>query len=367
MDKKDIDELLTNIYYKQKNYDGVNELYRKSKPFNKKLTKDNVKNWLKLQSTHQITTTKKIKKREYLKIYSNSHYAYNIDLTFMPKYKKQNNNYYVIFTAINVNSRYAYAYYAKDKSEESIIEMFNKWLKNCLIIESVTMDEGTEFTNKKIKKWFEDNDIETFFTSDSHKLAIINRFHRTLKDKLIKYFLSSDSTRWIDVIDEIIKNYNNTINSGIGFTPKQASKPMIQNYIINKKIEESQGIEKINDEDEVEHLSINDKVRIRIKSDIFDKGKLKYGEYIYTVTNVYKNSVDLENDKYKINKIKKSDLKKVNGEVQNYKPNINKKNNEKIAKVDRLLKKEDIEPEKIIREKRPHKNIDYKQLNKTGF
>ena len=367
MDKKDIDELLTNIYYKQKNYDGVNELYRKSKPFNKKLTKDDVKNWLQSQSTHQQTTQKKIKKREYLKIYSDSHYSYQIDLTFMPRYKKQNNNYYVIFTAININSRYAYAYYSKDKNEESIIEIFNKWLKNCLIIESVTMDEGTEFTNKKIKKWFEDNDIETFFTSDSHKLGIINRFHRTLKDKILKYFIANDTTRWIDVIDEIIKNYNNTRNSGIyNFTPKEASKPMIQNYIINKKIEESQGIEKINDEDKDEHFSIDDKVRIKIKSDIFDKGKLKYGEYIYTITQVYKNSVDLENDKYKINKIKKSDLKKVNGEVQNYKPNINKKNNEKIAKVDRLLKKEDIQ-EINIRPKRNHKEIDYKQLNKTGF
>ena len=49
----------------------------------------------------------------------------------MPRYKIQNNGYYVIFTAINVNSRYAYAYYANDKTEESIIEMFDKWLQNC--------------------------------------------------------------------------------------------------------------------------------------------------------------------------------------------------------------------------------------------
>ena len=89
MDKKDIDELLTRIYYKEKNYDGVNELYRKSKPFNKKLKKDDVNDWLKSQSTHQQTTTKKIKKREYLKIYSDSHYSYQIDLTFIPRYKNK--------------------------------------------------------------------------------------------------------------------------------------------------------------------------------------------------------------------------------------------------------------------------------------
>ena len=54
--------------------------------------------------------------------------------------------------------------------------------------------------------WFQDNNIKLFFViGDSHKLGIINRFHPTLKEKILKYFISSGTTRWIDVIDKIIK------------------------------------------------------------------------------------------------------------------------------------------------------------------
>jgi hypothetical protein len=48
----------------------------------------------------------KIVKKEFLPIYSDAPYAFQIDLTFLPRYKKQNNNNSVLFTAININSRY---------------------------------------------------------------------------------------------------------------------------------------------------------------------------------------------------------------------------------------------------------------------
>ena len=73
-------------------------------------------------------------------------------------------------------------------------------------------------------QFFNDNNITLFFVvGDSHKLGIINRFHRTLKEKILKYFIASETTRWVDVIDIIIKNYNNTINRTIGCTPTDAS------------------------------------------------------------------------------------------------------------------------------------------------
>ena len=57
---------------------------------------------------------------------------------------------------------------------------------------------------KKHKSWFEENNITLFFViGDSHKLGTINRFHHTLKEKILNFFISSGTTRWIDVIDKI--------------------------------------------------------------------------------------------------------------------------------------------------------------------
>ena len=349
------DKLLNDLYYKYKNYDGINELYKKAKALNKDIKKEDVSKWLKAQSTHQQTTIKEIKKVNYLPIYSESHYSFQIDLTFFPKYKSQNKDYYVLFTAINVNSRYAYAYYAKNKEASTIIDMLNKFKDNALEIDDITCDYGKEFIDKNVKKWFEDNDIKVFYVKDDNhtKLSIINRFHRTLKDKLLKHFIANDTTKWIDVIDEIIKNYNNTSNQGIeNLTPREASKPFIQTYLINKKKEMTGEIKKT----EVDDFKINDNVLLLNNNNLFSKMKIKYSDVIYKIIKINKNSVDLESNDDIIRNVKKSNIKKVD-EVQNYKPNINKKLVEKEHKVERINKKMDILPENIIIEKRVRKPI----------
>ena len=45
-----------------------------------------------------------------------------------------------------------------------------------------------------------------------------------------------NTINWIDVLDKIIYNYNNTQNQGIyDLTPRDTSKPLVMNYIISKK------------------------------------------------------------------------------------------------------------------------------------
>ena len=349
----DFNTLLYDIYYKNKNYDGTNELYKKAKKINKDIKREDVSKWLNSQSTHQQTTVKEIKEKSYLPIYTESHYSFQMDLTFFPRYKKQNHNYYVLFTAININSRYAYAYYAKNKESSTIIEMLNDFLKNALIIESITCDYGSEFIDKNVKQWFNDNEIEVNYVKDDNhtKLSIINRFHRTLKEKLLKHFLANDTTNWVDSVDEIIKNYNNTSNSGIyGFTPKEASKPFIMSYIIDLKRQKT-GIVKKTEND---NYQINDKVLLLNKGNLFDKMKIKYSDTVYKIIKINNNSVDLETNDKIIRNVKKSNIKKVD-EIQNFKPNVEKRNAEKEHKVERITKKIDALPENIINEKRVRK------------
>ena len=231
----DNQKFLHDLYYTKKNFDGIDKLYKKAKLLNKNISRDDVKQFLSKQATHQQMTITKVIKYDSLPIYSEDHYAFQIDLTFLPKYKSKNDGYHVLFTAININSRYAYAYWSKNKETNSIIKMLNDFKDNALEINSITCDSGSEFTSKVAKEWFKENDILVYYvTDDSNKLGIMNRFHRTLKEKLNKNFIATGSVRWIGVIDEVIKNYNNTENSTTKFTPKDASKGIIQSIIINQ-------------------------------------------------------------------------------------------------------------------------------------
>ena len=123
------EKLLNKLYYEDLNFIGVNPLYELVKKHDKTIKKEFVSNSLKSQSTQQQTPTK-IKKKEFKPIYSDDFYSYQIDLTFLNKYKNSNDGIYVLFTAININSRYAYAYYGKNKETSKILNFLEKFKKD---------------------------------------------------------------------------------------------------------------------------------------------------------------------------------------------------------------------------------------------
>jgi hypothetical protein len=329
------DSLLNDLYYKQHNYDGVDTLYKKAKIIDSTIKKDTVKEWLNKQHSKQVST-KKTNKKIFLPIYSEKPYSFQIDLTFFPRYKKQNNQFYVLFTAININTRYAYAYYGKNKEMDTILSMVEQMEKDT-VINSFTCDEGTEFKNNKFIKFCEENNIEIYFVkSDSHKLGIVNRFHRTLKNKLTQHFIATDSLKWVDVIDKIIYNYNHTVNRGIGTEPYKVDSFLEHEFILYKKIQ----TDLLNKMIKNNNFEIGDKVRILNKKVLFeDKLLPNYSSVVYTVIKVFPNACMI---KYKDTelRVKKDQLLK-NNIIENKK---------ELVEIPKLLR-EDKAEKKIKREK----------------
>lgn len=343
------EDLLNDIYYTKKNYDGLENLYKKAKITNKNITRAFVKDWLYKQSTHQ-ESNKYVKKKIYLPIYSETPFSFQIDLTFFPRYKKQNNNYYVLFTAININTRYAYAYYAKNKDMEAVLDMMKKFKRDALEINSITTDEGKEFNNKEFLEYCQKQEIDVFFVKgDSHKLGIVNRFHRTLKDKLLKHFTANDTVNWIDVIESIIYNYNHTIHSGIGIEPYKVNS-FIETEIIAEKKQITEEINK-------KGLSINvgDKCRIKKKDVLFeDKMTTKYSKTIYTITKINKNSVEIKhNDDEQT--VKKSDIMIVKDNVEHIASNTYQEAVQTQAKQNNKIARAKVDVNDIIQAPRERK------------
>ena len=279
------EELLEYLYYKKQNYGGIEQLYTKAKVQHPSIKKSFVKEWLNKQKNYQLVKPEKVAKKEFLPIYSEKKYSFQIDLTFFPRYKKYNKDNYVLFTAININTRYAFAYYAKDKNLTTILDMLKKMAEKT-IINSSTCDEGSECNNKEFLEYCNKNQINIYFVKDdSHKLGIINRFHRTLKDILREHF-ASDDLNWINVIDQIINNYNHTVNRGIGIAPVNVT-DAIETSIINEKREITDKFKETEPE-----FKIGDKVRVLRKKKLFeDKNLSKYFDIVFTVYKITSNSL----------------------------------------------------------------------------
>ena len=146
------EELLYKLFYTDKNLDGINSLYTKAKQINKKITLSTVREWMKKQSIAQQTHNPVVSKNEYLPIYSEMPYAFQIDLTFFPKYKKQNNGYYILFTAININTRFAYAYYSKNRTNENLLTFLKQFEKQGLVN---YISGDLEFKRKELTDFFD--------------------------------------------------------------------------------------------------------------------------------------------------------------------------------------------------------------------
>jgi hypothetical protein len=301
-----MDQILFQLYYKQHNYDGANQLYSKAKAIHPKITLRFVQEWLQKQSANQLFY-KKVGKREFLPIYSETPFAFQIDLTFFPRYMNQNDGNTVLFTAINVNTRYVYAYFSKSKHMSIILKMLEK-LENKTPINIISCDEGKEFNNRDFLKFCRDNNIQTYFIkSDSHKLGIINRFHRTLKEKIAKFFVASNTVRWIDVIDKIVDNYNHTINSGIGVAPSDANDIVEHGFIVNARDK----TERIRAKEP--KFEMGDKVRIINKKALFeDKMLPRYSSTVFIIIKINRNTCLVKDEKNEL-LVKKSQLLKVDG------------------------------------------------------
>ena len=83
----------------------------------------------------------------------------------------------------------------------------------------IWVDKGSEFYNNSFKKWLKDNDIEMHSTNNEGKSVIAKRFMKNLKNKIYKYMTAISKNVYIDKLDDIVKESNNTFHTTIKMKP----------------------------------------------------------------------------------------------------------------------------------------------------
>jgi hypothetical protein len=62
--------------------------------------------------------------------------------------------------------------------------------------------------------------------------------HRTIRDKLYKYFTYRDTYKYVDVLPKFVKAYNDSIHSTIGMAPKKLQTELFKEFgsVCNRKV-----------------------------------------------------------------------------------------------------------------------------------
>ena len=81
-----------------------------------------------------------------------------------------------LLCAIDIFSKYAWVVPLKDKNGISIVNAFQKFLKQSnRKPHKIWVDEGSEFYNSSFKKWLQDNDIAMYSTNNEEKSVVAER------------------------------------------------------------------------------------------------------------------------------------------------------------------------------------------------
>ena len=71
------------------------------------------------------------------------------------------------------------------------------------------VDKGSEFYNRSMKPFLQNNDTEMYSTQNEGKSVIAEKSIRTLKNKIYEYMTSISKNVYIDKLDDIVNKYNN--------------------------------------------------------------------------------------------------------------------------------------------------------------
>ena len=64
---------------------------------------------------------------------------------------------------------------------------------------TVQFNNGTEFYNTDVKSLLNKHNIEFFSAYSDKKAAVVERFNRTLKTLMWKYFYSASTYKWLEI------------------------------------------------------------------------------------------------------------------------------------------------------------------------
>ena len=266
---------------------GPNIMYNVVKEKNERnLSHNQIKHYFAMKDSY-TTSRKRINKLNeppYI-----THFKYEIiqtDLLFMTKYANDNDSTFYLLTCIDAFSKFAYVRGLKDKTSKTVCDAFKSILDeiNSPIL-SCTYDLGSEFKTKVWHKLMNDYNINYFPTTTGH-LAIIERFHKTLKSKLTKHMIENNTHRYIDRLQNIVQSYNNTKHSSINCKPSEVNRT--NQYKIFKYL--NKNLWKLPKAKEYA-FNLKDSVRISLNRTIYDRESTeRFSREIYTIVHRYRRS-----------------------------------------------------------------------------
>ena len=154
---------------------------------------------------------------------------WSLDLAFVDKLAKHNNNVKYLLVAVDCLSRYVRVQPLKTKNSVEVAKAFQamiKWKQP----QKAWVDKGTEFKGE-FKKLCDRRRIHLYSTQSEKKSAFAERNIRSLKSLIYRYLEEKWTYTYITKLPEFVKTLNSRVNRITKLAPNQVKKKHVSRIV----------------------------------------------------------------------------------------------------------------------------------------
>ena len=163
------------------------------------------------------------------------------DLVEMQPLKQWNRGMRYLLTVVDVLSKYAWVEPLKANTGPAVAAAFErilKWAQGRQPLRLQT-DAGKEFYNLLFQALMTRPKIHHFSTYGDTKSSVVERFNRTMKDRMYRYFTARNTYRYVDALPALVQGYNVTRHRSIGMAPRDvtwANQPQVWQRLYGQRL-----------------------------------------------------------------------------------------------------------------------------------
>ena len=347
-------QILNKEFYDNLNFFGRDKLFNmlRTKYGDESPSRRQISDWLSQQEVNQLYAPSKGTAKTFKSSMTTPNKILAMDLVNMEKFQVRGYKY--LFNAVDMSSRYNYSVALKNKTDAEVLNGFKKIYSKSKT-HAVRSDNGSEFINKKFTDYLEKNGIKQILgeAGKPQSNGLIERANATIKELIQKSIEINPKFDWVQNLDKLIENINNSNHKRTGYTPNEIQNAFKNddNIVLESARDKELKIKKGNISKEV--FEKGDLVRLHQPS---DKTRQVWSNEIYEIERVYKPKKSYSVYEYKVeglkDRFKEEELLKVVGDPQN-----------KIEKVQKFVISKLVKP--VIKDNKEYYEVQWKGYRET--
>lgn len=214
------EKFLEQYYYDISNpaaYTTPSKLYaalKANKEF--KFSKYFIKKWLQKQDAYTLQRQVRRPTRVPNIRVGGRNVQWSMDLMDVQNLSKENDDIKYLLILIDTLSKYLRVVVLRQKSAKDVLNALKLVFESGVKSHSIRSDRGGEFKNRLVQKFLKEKGVRLFFANQNSKASIAERVIRTIRGRLFRYFQKNRTYRYIDILPDIVENYNSTPHRSLG-------------------------------------------------------------------------------------------------------------------------------------------------------